>query len=221
MLKGRPVRGVMSDAMLCSEKELGLSGEHEGILILPEDAPTGTPLRDYLGDIGARCRCAAEYVARALDPGRCARGRGAAGRAAAAARGAAGGDRAKRRGPRADHGRDARPLPALHRHADRGHHDRPIAAVDAAPAAAGRDAADQQCRGCEQLCDAGAWRAEPLLRRRQGRRSASGGAAGAAGRAADHARWPAARADARPPAGLRPERAAGPGRRDGRRDRAR
>jgi phenylalanyl-tRNA synthetase beta chain len=49
-LKGRPVRGIMSDAMLCSEKELGLSEEHEGILILPEDAPVGAPLRDYLGD---------------------------------------------------------------------------------------------------------------------------------------------------------------------------
>ncbi|HEU5014784.1 MAG TPA: phenylalanine--tRNA ligase subunit beta [Roseiflexaceae bacterium] len=49
-LKGKPVRGVMSDAMLCSEKELGLSEAHEGILILPEDAPAGMPLRDYLGD---------------------------------------------------------------------------------------------------------------------------------------------------------------------------
>jgi phenylalanyl-tRNA synthetase beta chain len=50
VLKGKPVRGVMSDAMLCSEKELGLSEEHEGILILPDDAPIGLPLRDYLGD---------------------------------------------------------------------------------------------------------------------------------------------------------------------------
>ena len=50
-LKGRPVRGVMSDAMLCSEKELGLSEEHEGILILPDDTPIGLPLRDYLGDV--------------------------------------------------------------------------------------------------------------------------------------------------------------------------
>lgn len=50
-LKGRPVRGVMSNAMLCSEKELGLSEEHEGILILPDDAPVGVPLRDYLGDV--------------------------------------------------------------------------------------------------------------------------------------------------------------------------
>jgi len=49
-LKGRPVRGIMSDAMLCSEKELGMSDEHEGIIILPGDAPVGVPLRDYLGD---------------------------------------------------------------------------------------------------------------------------------------------------------------------------
>jgi len=51
ILKGRPVRGVMSDAMLCSEKEIGLSDEHEGILLLPDDAPVGMPLRDYLGDV--------------------------------------------------------------------------------------------------------------------------------------------------------------------------
>lgn len=50
-LKGRPVRGVMSDAMLCSEKELGISEEHEGILILEDDAPVGMPLRDYLGEV--------------------------------------------------------------------------------------------------------------------------------------------------------------------------
>lgn len=50
-LKGRPVRGIMSDAMLCSEKELGLSEEHEGIIFLPDDAPVGMPLVDYLGDV--------------------------------------------------------------------------------------------------------------------------------------------------------------------------
>lgn len=49
-LKGRPVRGVMSDAMLCSEKELGISEEHEGILLLPDDAPVGAPLHEYLGE---------------------------------------------------------------------------------------------------------------------------------------------------------------------------
>lgn len=50
-LKGRPVRGVMSNAMLCSEKELGISDEHEGILFLEDDAPVGAPLRDVLGEV--------------------------------------------------------------------------------------------------------------------------------------------------------------------------
>ncbi|NJK81516.1 MAG: phenylalanine--tRNA ligase subunit beta, partial [Chloroflexaceae bacterium] len=50
-LKGRPVRGVMSDAMLCSEKELGISDEHEGIILLEADVPTGVPVRDVLGEV--------------------------------------------------------------------------------------------------------------------------------------------------------------------------
>ncbi|MCH8842927.1 MAG: phenylalanine--tRNA ligase subunit beta [SAR324 cluster bacterium] len=49
-LKPTKIRGVPSEGMICSEMELGLSKEHEGILILPPDAPTGTPLVDYLGD---------------------------------------------------------------------------------------------------------------------------------------------------------------------------
>jgi phenylalanyl-tRNA synthetase beta chain len=48
-LKGRPIRGIMNRHMLCSEKELGISDEHEGILILDPDAPTGMPLIDYMG----------------------------------------------------------------------------------------------------------------------------------------------------------------------------
>jgi phenylalanyl-tRNA synthetase beta chain len=49
-LKPSKIRGVESAGMVCSERELGLSEEHEGIILLPEDAPVGTPLRDYLGD---------------------------------------------------------------------------------------------------------------------------------------------------------------------------
>src|SRR5260221_50911 len=49
-LKPSKIRGIPSNGMVCSERELGLSEEHEGILILPEDAPVGTPLRDYLGN---------------------------------------------------------------------------------------------------------------------------------------------------------------------------
>ena len=49
-LKARPIMGIIGEGMVCSAKELGISEEHEGILILPEDAPIGAPLRDYLGD---------------------------------------------------------------------------------------------------------------------------------------------------------------------------
>jgi phenylalanyl-tRNA synthetase beta chain len=49
-LKAAKIRGVESTGMVCSEKELGLSEAHEGILELPEDAPIGRPLRDYYGD---------------------------------------------------------------------------------------------------------------------------------------------------------------------------
>jgi len=49
-LKAGNIRGVRSEGMVCSEFELGLSDDHTGIMILPEDAPTGAPLADYLGD---------------------------------------------------------------------------------------------------------------------------------------------------------------------------
>ena len=49
-LKRTRIRGVESFSMVCSEKELGISEEHEGIIILDDDAPTGMPLVDYMGD---------------------------------------------------------------------------------------------------------------------------------------------------------------------------
>jgi phenylalanyl-tRNA synthetase beta chain len=51
VLKGRKVRGVHSDAMILSEKELGLSDDHTGVLVLDAEAPVGAPLADYLGDV--------------------------------------------------------------------------------------------------------------------------------------------------------------------------
>ncbi|MFC1916326.1 phenylalanine--tRNA ligase subunit beta [Chloroflexota bacterium] len=50
-LKSAKVRGIESSGMVCSEKELGISDSHEGIMVLPPDAPVGTPLVEYLGDI--------------------------------------------------------------------------------------------------------------------------------------------------------------------------
>jgi phenylalanyl-tRNA synthetase beta chain len=49
-LKPAKIRGIESYSMICSEKELGISDDHEGVIILDEDAPVGVPLVDYLGD---------------------------------------------------------------------------------------------------------------------------------------------------------------------------
>ena len=60
-LKGRPLRGIYNDSMLCSEKELGISDEHDGIILVTGDElrvtsaatrhyPPGTPLQEIWGD---------------------------------------------------------------------------------------------------------------------------------------------------------------------------
>jgi phenylalanyl-tRNA synthetase beta chain len=51
VLKPAKIRGVASEGMVCSEKELAISDSHEGILVLPPEASVGTPLSDYLGDV--------------------------------------------------------------------------------------------------------------------------------------------------------------------------
>ena len=48
-LKQGVIRGVESNGMLLSERELGLSDDHTGIVDLPEDAPVGAPYADYAG----------------------------------------------------------------------------------------------------------------------------------------------------------------------------
>ncbi len=49
-LKSAKIRGVVSSGMICSERELGISDSHEGIMVLSTEAPVGTPLAEYLGD---------------------------------------------------------------------------------------------------------------------------------------------------------------------------
>jgi phenylalanyl-tRNA synthetase beta chain len=49
-IKRTKIRGVESYSMVCSEKELGISDEHEGILFLDKDVKAGTPMADILGD---------------------------------------------------------------------------------------------------------------------------------------------------------------------------
>ena len=51
VLKPAKIRGVASKGMVCSEKELGISENHEGILVLPPEAPIGAPLGTHLGDV--------------------------------------------------------------------------------------------------------------------------------------------------------------------------
>ena len=43
-IERRKIRGIASNGMLCSARELGLGENHEGILELDLDVPTGTPL---------------------------------------------------------------------------------------------------------------------------------------------------------------------------------
>ncbi len=53
-LKPTKIRGVPSDAMVCSLLELGVSDrkeDHEGIYFLEDDAPVGMPLAEFMGDI--------------------------------------------------------------------------------------------------------------------------------------------------------------------------
>ncbi|KAB7764054.1 phenylalanine--tRNA ligase subunit beta [Xanthomonas maliensis] len=48
-IKAAKLRGVASNGMLCSAKELGLDSDASGLFELPDDAPVGQPLADYLG----------------------------------------------------------------------------------------------------------------------------------------------------------------------------
>jgi phenylalanyl-tRNA synthetase beta chain len=48
--KGR-IRGVLSEGMLCSGKELGISDDHSCIYVLDPEAPIGAPLATWLGTL--------------------------------------------------------------------------------------------------------------------------------------------------------------------------
>ena len=48
-LKKSAIRGVESNGMMCSSRELELGDDHAGIIELPEDAPIGTAFADYQG----------------------------------------------------------------------------------------------------------------------------------------------------------------------------
>ena len=46
-IKKSKLRGAESEGMICSEKELQLGNNHDGILVLPEEAKEGTPAKEY------------------------------------------------------------------------------------------------------------------------------------------------------------------------------
>lgn len=48
MIKLSKLRGVQSEGMLCSARELKLSEDHSGLMILPEDTPIGQDIRETL-----------------------------------------------------------------------------------------------------------------------------------------------------------------------------
>ncbi len=48
-LKKSEIRGVESNGMLCSEREMGLSDDHDSIIELPDDAPLGAPFAGVMG----------------------------------------------------------------------------------------------------------------------------------------------------------------------------
>jgi len=50
-LTSAKIRGVVSSGMVCSEKELGISESHEGIMVLSPELPVGAPLSDHLGEV--------------------------------------------------------------------------------------------------------------------------------------------------------------------------
>src|SRR5690606_37980078 len=49
LLKPTKIRGVESNGMMCSERELELSNEHEGIIELPDSWEVGAPAAEALG----------------------------------------------------------------------------------------------------------------------------------------------------------------------------
>ena len=47
-IKAKPLRGILSNGMCCSMRELSIGDDHDGIIELPDDVVVGTDIKDYL-----------------------------------------------------------------------------------------------------------------------------------------------------------------------------
>ena len=65
-IKKSKIRGVESFGMICAEDELGIGDNHEGIMVLPEDAVVGTPAKEYL-QLGTEAVIEYEITANRID----------------------------------------------------------------------------------------------------------------------------------------------------------
>ncbi len=184
----RKLRGVESNGMLCSGKELGLSEDQAGLLILGDEAPgePGTPLMEALGlepdvvfditvegnrpDAWSMTGIARDLAGRLALPFSCARCTSARAERPAGGIG------------RVGFGRLARAVSTPDGERARRGDRRSLAAVDRPPAPAGRHAADQQRGRRLELRHARARPAHPPLRPGPAARARAVGPAGAAGR---------------------------------------
>ena len=164
-LKRAKIRGVDSYSMVCSEKELGISEEHEGVIILDHDAPTGMPLADYMGDAVLEIAILPNMIRNASVLGVAREMAALTGQAAAQAASTA----CRPIGPSiagkacASTFSDPELNPRFVLGLMRGRRQPAQPIPRPAPPAAGRHAPDQQHRGCHQLCHAGTGRTAARL----------------------------------------------------------
>ncbi|MBR4524199.1 MAG: phenylalanine--tRNA ligase subunit beta [Bacteroidales bacterium] len=65
-IKKSKIRGIESFGMICAEDELGIGTDHEGIMVLPEEAVVGTPAKEYL-KLGTEAVIEYEITANRID----------------------------------------------------------------------------------------------------------------------------------------------------------
>ncbi len=167
-LKPAKIRGIPSDAMVCSTFELGIDDDKEaGIILLEEDAPVGMPLVDFMGDVVLELEVTPNLA-------RCLSLIGVA-REVAALTGQSlrlPPHQAKAEAPAVEKQvsvsiEDPKLCAPLRRDAAEGRTHRPLAGLDAAAIELRRDAAHQQHRRHHELCAAGVGPTAARLRLRQ------------------------------------------------------